>query len=68
MVVCTVNLTMGLCQCEATKDGVRITCTSGDQKCAEMIQACCTTLTALLKAGCTCCLLLNNTPVCCGTH
>jgi hypothetical protein len=67
LVVYTCNLTMGLCRCETTKEGVAITCTSGDAKCAEMIQACCTCLNTLLKAGCTCCLLLNNTPVCCGT-
>jgi hypothetical protein len=64
--VYTCNLTMGLCRCETTKDGVTVTCTSGDAKCAEMIQACCNCLSAMLKAGCTCCLLMNNTPVCCG--
>src|SRR5437879_4860682 len=30
MVVCSCNLTMGMCRCEMTKDGVCITCTSGD--------------------------------------
>ena len=67
MAVYSCNLTMGLCRCENTKDGVAITCTSGDAKCGEMIQACCNCLSALLQAGCTCCLLMNNTPVCCGT-
>jgi hypothetical protein len=65
-VVYSCHLTMGLCRCENTKDGVCVTCTSGDQKCAEMIQACCNCLSAMLKAGCTCCLMMNNTPVCCG--
>jgi hypothetical protein len=66
MAVYSCNLTMGLCRCEAAKDGVTINCTSGDAKCAEMIQACCQGLTAMLKAGCTCCLMMNNNPVCCG--
>jgi hypothetical protein len=66
MVVCCCNLTMGLCKCEMTEDGVCVTCTSGDSKCAEMLQACCDCLSGLMDAGCTCCLYLNNTPVCCG--
>jgi hypothetical protein len=66
LTVCTCNFTMCLCKCEPTKDGVTVTCTSGDPRCAEMTQACCDCLAALLKAGCCCCLLLNNNPVCCG--
>ena len=66
MMVCCCNLTMGMCKCETTKDGVCLTCTSGDKACCDMIQACCDCLATMLKAGCTCCLLLNNTPVCCG--
>ena len=66
MMVCGCNLVMGMCKCEMTKDGVSITCTSGDAKCAEMIQACCDGMAALLKGGCTCCLMMNHTPVCCG--
>jgi hypothetical protein len=31
-----------------------------------MIQSCCDCLSTCLKDGCTCCLLMNNTPVCCG--
>jgi hypothetical protein len=62
MVVCTCNLTMGMCKCEMTKDGCCVTCTSGDQKCCDTIQGCC----ACLASGCTCCLMMNNTPVCCG--
>jgi hypothetical protein len=31
-----------------------------------MIQACCDCMAAMLKAGCTCCVLMNNTPVACG--
>jgi hypothetical protein len=30
-----------------------------------MIQACCDCLATMMKNGCTCCLLMNNTPVCC---
>jgi len=64
--VCCCNLTMGMCHCEMTKEGVSLTCTSGDAKCCEMIQACCDCVSTMLKCGCTCCMMLNNTPVCCG--
>jgi hypothetical protein len=67
MTVCYCNFTMCLCQCEPTKDGISVTCTSGDPKCAEMAQACGDCLAALLKAGCSCCLMLNHNPVCCGS-
>lgn len=66
MTTCLCHLTMGLCRCEMTEDGVCIMCTSGDPKCCEMIQSCCDCLCCMLEAGCTCCLLMNNTPVCCG--
>jgi hypothetical protein len=66
VMVCCCNLTMGMCKCEMTSDGVCITCTSGDAKCCEMIQACCDCLSCMVEAGCTCCVLMNNTPVCCG--
>ena len=68
MLVCYCNLTMGMCKTEMTKNGVTITCTSGDPKCSEMIQACCDCLACMLKDGCTCCFLMNNTPVCCGSY
>ena len=45
MMVCCCNLTMGMCKCEMTDKGVCITCTSGDSKCCEMIQACCDCMT-----------------------
>ena len=64
--VCTCCLTMGLCKCEMTDKGCVITCTSGDQKCCEMIQSCCDCLSTLMGAGCTCCVMMNNTPVACG--
>jgi hypothetical protein len=66
MNVCTCNLTMGLCKCDMTDSGVCLTCTSGDSKCCEMIQACCDCLSTLLNAGGTCYVMMNNTPVCCG--
>jgi hypothetical protein len=66
MTVCSCNLVMGLCKCEPTEEGVSVTCTSGDPKCCEMIQACCDYLCSMVEAGCTCCLLMSNTPVCCG--
>jgi hypothetical protein len=62
------NFTMGLCKCEMTEDGVCFTCTSGDIQCCRVIQACCDCLSSMLEAGCTCCVLLNNTPVCCGVQ
>src|SRR3954470_23085454 len=66
MVVSTCHLTMGMCRCEMTESGVSLTCTSGDSKCCEMIQACCDCMTTMMNAGCTCCVLMNNTPVACG--
>jgi hypothetical protein len=66
MMVCCCNLMMGMCVCESTKEGVSITCTSGDKNCCAMIQACCESMSAMMEAGCTCCVLMNNTPVCCG--
>jgi hypothetical protein len=64
--VCSCNLTMGLCKIEPTESGCCITCTSGDQQCCEMIQACCECVSCCLEAGCSCCVLLNNTPICIG--
>ncbi len=66
MMVCCCNLTIGMCKCEMTEKGCVITCTSGDAKCCEMIQACCDCMACMLKDGCTCCVMMNNTPVCCG--
>src|SRR5262249_49729581 len=57
MVVCGCSLTMGMCKCEMTETGVCVTCTSGDAKCCEMIQACCDCLSCMLNAGCTCCVM-----------
>ena len=37
----------GMCKCECTKDGVCITCMSGDKACCDMIQACCDCLAVL---------------------
>ena len=31
-----------------------------------MIQSCCDCLSTLMNAGCTCCVMMNNTPVACG--
>ena len=66
MMVCMCNLTMGMCKCEMTKDGCVVTCTSGDKACCDMIQSCCDCMTTMKTAGCTCCLMMNGTPVCCG--
>jgi hypothetical protein len=60
------NFTMALCKCEMTKDGVIVICSSGDPDCSEMIRAYCDCLSAMLKSGCICYLLMSNLPVCCG--
>src|SRR5262249_23677661 len=65
MMVCSCNFTMGMCKCEMTKNGVSMTCTSGDQKCCDMIQACCDCMNTMMQSGCTCCMMMNNMPVCC---
>jgi len=67
MTVCCCNLTMGMCKYEMTQNGCCITCTTGDTECCKMIQACCDSLCCMMEAGCTCCVMINNTPVCCGT-
>ncbi|MBE2213027.1 MAG: hypothetical protein IAE82_04080 [Opitutaceae bacterium] len=67
MSMMTCNLAMGMCKCEMTKTGMCITCTSGDKACCDMIQACCDAMMAMMKGGCTCCVCMNGTPVCCGT-
>jgi hypothetical protein len=68
MTVCMCNFTMGLCKCDLTDSGVVVTCTSGDSKCSEVLQAYCECLNTQMNAGCTCCVLMNNTPVCCGSN
>jgi hypothetical protein len=65
LMVCCCNMTMGMCKCEMTDKGVCITCTSGDAACGSMIQGCCDYMNTMMKAGCSCCVMMNNTPVCC---
>lgn len=60
------NMTMGMCKMEMTKEGMCMTWTSGDFQCCEMIQACCDTMMKMMECGCTCCMMMNATPVCCG--
>ncbi len=67
MTACTCNFAMCMPRCEVTETGCCITCTSGDAACCTMIQGCCDCLAACMKAGCTCCLTMGGTPVCCGT-
>jgi hypothetical protein len=66
MTVCGCNLSMAMCKCDMTDRGCTVTCTSGDPQCAQMVGACCDCMATMLKAGCTCCLMMNNMPVCCG--
>jgi hypothetical protein len=65
MMMMNCNMTMGMCKFEMTKEGMVMTCTSGDQNCCKMIQACCEAMMTMMDAGCVCCLCMNNTPVCC---
>ena len=64
--VCQCNLACCHCKCENTKDGVCITCHTGDKECCQMIQACCDCLSACCQSGCCCYVCFGNTPVCCG--
>jgi hypothetical protein len=66
MTVCHYNFTQGLCKCEPTDQGVCFTYTSGDPQCSQMIQSCADCISSCLECGCTCCFLMNSTPVCCG--
>lgn len=65
MVLMQCNLLMGMCKCAMLPDGAMLTCTSGDQACAAMIQACCQCMMEMMKDGCMCCLMMNGVPVCC---
>jgi hypothetical protein len=65
MMMMNCNMTMGMCRFEMTKEGMMMTCTSGDKDCCKMIQACCDAMMTMMDAGCVCCLCMNNTPVCC---
>ena len=58
------NMMMGMCRTEMTSDGMVITYTSGDAAMMAMIQSCCDCMTMMMKNGCTCCVMMNNMPVC----
>jgi hypothetical protein len=64
MMMCSCNLVMGMCKCEMTEDGCCFTCTSGDKACCDMIQSICACMQSMTKTGCTCCMMMNNMPVC----
>jgi hypothetical protein len=68
MMVLSCNMTMGMCKCEMTTDGICVTCISGDSACAKMMMQMCDCMTTMMEAGCTCCLCMNDTPVCCGCN
>jgi len=63
MPICQVNLTMGICSCEYTTQGVCIRCLSGDERCCAMLQACCDALQNCCQAGCYCFVSFNNTQI-----
>jgi hypothetical protein len=67
MMMACFNMTMGMCKAEMMKNGVCITCTSGDAMCCKMIQECCTCMMSMMKNGCSNCVCLNNMTVCCCT-
>jgi len=64
MMVYSCNFTMGVCKYDKTDNGACVTCTSGDPNCCEMIQANCDCLACLIQSGCTCYVMVNNTPTC----
>ena len=66
MPMCCCNMTMGMCKMEMMEDGMMMTCTSGDMDTCNMIQACCDCMSMMMASGCTCCMMMNGTPVCCG--
>ena len=66
MMIMSCNMTMGICKCEMTADGICITCTSGDAAMCKMIQESANCMLTMMQSGCTCCVSMNNTPVCCG--
>lgn len=65
MMICQCCMSMCNCECTSTKDGVCISCTSGDKHCAAMCQACCECMNECMEAGCMCCVSLGGMPVCC---
>jgi hypothetical protein len=65
--VCQCNFACGHCHCEYTKNGCKITCTSGDEKCAQCLQACCECCKQCCDNDCACTISFGNTPVCCST-
>jgi hypothetical protein len=67
MMVYCCNMTRCKCECDMTADGCVMTFTTGDPKSCEMIQACCECIGNLMRAGCLCCMMINGTPVCCGS-
>ena len=66
MTCCYCNFTVGMCRFEMTESGICMTCTTGDTSCCQMIQSCCDCVSCCMDCGCTCCFMINNTPVCCG--
>jgi len=67
MTMCQCNLCCGNCKCEPTKNGCTISCSSGDKKCCDMLQAYCDCLNTCLASGCCAYVCFGNTPVCCCT-
>ena len=62
--VCICNLSCGQCKCENTEEGCCITCTGGNAKCCEILQACCDCLECCCKSGC-CCYVCFGDKCCC---
>ena len=65
--ICNFNLCCSQCTCEATSDGCRITCTSDDSECCEMLEACCDCLECCCQNGCCCYVCFGNKCGCYGT-
>ena len=67
MMMMTCNMMMGMCKVDMTADGVCVTWSCGDAKTCKMIQECCQCMMTMMECGCTCCVCMNCTPMCCAT-
>jgi hypothetical protein len=63
--VCQCNMCMGNCKMMMTETGMCVCWTSSDEKCSEMIQACCKSMMDCMNAGCCCMMMMCGMPVCC---
>ena len=65
--VCNIEICCDSCECKQIDNRCRITFTSKDNHCCQVLQKCCDCLEACCKAGCCCAISFGSTCVCCGT-